>query len=254
MGLDHYYQPILLDILNKVKSTGIFDILSKYEIIKYYNLYDEKGYITKEIKYLYYEVIKPIAISKFITFSKGDNIDKNCLEFYDIDNINSYIENNKHLLNSGSVKIWNVTLPDDAIYKKTDTDLYITDKMNLTYVGFINDPYIMNLHPSLSKLAVKIHSSNLEYIIKKTYELYKQAIEYDGTSLKYIKNEDKTYELCKLAVQNNSNALLFVPDKYFLEPYGKELCNIAIKSDTTPLLCLIKKYNNIKLEFNKNVI
>ena len=88
------------------------------------------------------------------------------------------------------------------------------------------------------------NKSLLQYCVKEKYkyELCKKDIKYDG---------NKTYELCKLALENNSNAILFVPNKYFLEPYGEELFNIAIKNDKSPLLCLIKQYYNIKLEFNK---
>ena len=63
----------------------------------------KKGYITEDIKNKYNKFIKPIALDKLITFSRLGNYknglnDKGYLAFYDITNINSYIESNKYNL------------------------------------------------------------------------------------------------------------------------------------------------------------
>ena len=110
-------------------------------------------------------------------------------------------------------------LNDSLIF--VENDKYKTDKFILKQKKYLyEDEEICNS-------AVQQNGNSLKYVKNQTEELCKIAVQQNGNSLKYVENQ--TEEICKLAVQNNCYAIKHM--KYQTE----EICKLAVQQNGNSL-------------------
>jgi hypothetical protein len=138
-------------------------------------------------------------------------------------------------------------LPDTSTYDKCKT-LIEADPFNII---FINDEMMTD---ELYKLAVQRNGFSLQYVKEQTEEICKLAVRQYGFSLRHVK--DQTEELCKLAVRQNGYALRDVKIqteeicKLAVQQYG---CALKFVKDQTEEICkLAVRQNGFSLQYVKD--
>ena len=99
-------------------------------------------------------------------------------------------------------------------------------KLRPNAIQCVNNPSV-----ELCEYAIQCTSSNCDLNFEnvlpsmRTDKMYKLAVEYWGSNLKYLPDELKTPELCRIAVKSRGDALAYVPENLKTE----KLCRIAVK-------------------------
>ena len=86
--------------------------------------------------------------------------------------------------------------------------------------------------PDLCRLAVKVHTENLQYINDQTPELCLEAVRNDMSALEFVK--EQTLEVCLAAINNNRKNMNYVLK--FIKPELRQDVFITFVKDNPEIL------------------